>query len=97
MPRRRCNYIRKPELACWKAEGEHWYAERADLEAAITASKRTEEDIKKKMGVGYHHLEDALNGKRLDHFEVGHVEWGIVPDIDSPKYSNKSLASKTRT
>ena len=80
MASRRQNYIRKPELACWKSEGKFWYAERAELEAAVMASKRTEEDIKKRMGVGYHHLADALNGKRLDQFEVSHVEWGIVPE-----------------
>ena len=82
MSRRNNDFLKKPEMPFWMPDGNLWYAEKSDLEAAIVRSQRTTDDIQRRMGVGYHHLEDALNGKRLDKFAASHVEWEIFADSE---------------
>jgi hypothetical protein len=67
----------KPTLPLWKQEGKLWYCERADLEEALKPF--TEDHLKRRLGYGYHHLEKALEGGRLDKFAVGIVEWALSP------------------
>lgn len=66
----------------WKKDGKLWYAERADLVTAIAKAERSEEDIKRIMGVGYIHLLDALDGKRIEGWSVVHIETGIRPESE---------------
>ena len=81
---RRRNPARPPiKLSLWKKDGDLWFAERADLEAAVLQSGRSESDIKRQMGVGYSHLLDALEGKRIDGWAAAHIEWGIRSEGES--------------
>lgn len=70
----------------WKKDGELWYAERADLEAAIQASGHSDDNLRRKLGAGYAELREALNGKRLGGWSVSHLEWGLTPDSDHPAF-----------
>ena len=79
---RRCNYKPEFKFSIWKPDGKFWYVDRADMEAAIRRSCRDEDDLLKRLGAGYHYLEDLLNGKRLDKWSILHVEWGITPESE---------------
>jgi hypothetical protein len=79
---RRSDYKPKFEMPFWKADGKFWYAEKGDLEAAIKRSCRTEEDLTKRLGAGFHYLKDLLDGKRLDNWAILHVEFGIKPECE---------------
>lgn len=75
------------KMAFWKKDGKLWYADAEDLKAAIRISDRSDDEIKKRMGVGHRHLIDALEGKRIDGWAVAHIEWGII---------HESLLSSTK-
>lgn len=66
----------------WKADGKFWYADKVDIASAISRSKRSDADIRARLGAGYCHLVEALHGKRLDGWSVVHVEWGLTPESD---------------
>jgi hypothetical protein len=80
MVRRRHDQQPKLKLAIWKSEGKLWFADKSGLEAAVGSSGRTALDINKRMGAGYSHLQEALQGKGLTIWEASHVEWGVIPD-----------------
>lgn len=79
---RRYDYVPKFEMSFWKPDGKLWYAERADLEAALQRSCRTEDDLIKRLGAGFHYIQDLLEGKRLEKSAIMHVEWGIKPESE---------------
>lgn len=64
-------------LSIWKADGKLWFAEAADLKAAIDSSGVDEIQIQKRMGHGYHYIQDILDGKRIDGWAIVHIEYGI--------------------
>lgn len=45
-------------MSLWKKDGDLWYAERADLEAAIAASGHSEDILRRKLGAGYSELQE---------------------------------------
>ena len=67
-------------MSLWKKDGDLWYAERADLEAAIAASGHSEDILRRKLGAGYSELQEALRGKRLGGWTISHLEWGLTPE-----------------
>lgn len=76
----RSTYGWEPELPFWKQDGDYWWCEKADLEAAVAASGITEEDQRNRMGHGYRLLSLAADGVRLTKYEVNHVELGLDPN-----------------
>lgn len=83
MTRRRCDYRPELKFTFWKKEGKVYFADVVALKEEIERSKIPDEVMRKTMGVGYSHLEDALSGKPLGYWEVKHVEHGITSYIDS--------------
>ena len=78
------------KMPFWKKDGDLWYAERAELEAAIQTAGHSEENLKRKLGAGYGELLEALKGKRLSGWSVSHLEWGLTPD-NHPAFPSHSF------
>lgn len=72
------------KLPFWKKDGDLWFADPADLQNAIVSSGLPIETIQKRMGVGYGHIQEVLDGKRIDGWAVTHIEWGISPEKSAP-------------
>lgn len=57
--------------------------------------------IRYKMGYGYHHLEEALAGKRLNIWAVRHIESGLLHLVDesliNSKYFSREDCLKSET
>jgi hypothetical protein len=67
-----------PKFSFWRKEGKVYFADVQALKKEIEALGIPEVTIRKNMGVGYSHLEDALVGKPLGYWEVRHVEHGLI-------------------
>lgn len=65
-------------LSIWKKDGNLWYAEPEDLRAIILAEAVPEELIQSRMGYGYHLIQEALEGKRLNIWSISFIEHGIL-------------------
>lgn len=71
------------QLSIWRKEGQFYSCDRAELEKAMADSEIPPELIASRMGQGFHHLADALAGKRLDRWSVAHIETGLAPVGDN--------------
>jgi hypothetical protein len=78
MVRRRCDYKPEPKFSFWKREGKVYFADVQALKKEIELSGIPEETMRKNLGVGYTHLEDALIGKPISYWEMRHVEHGLT-------------------
>lgn len=83
-------------LPMWIQEGNLLRARREDIEAAILASGLTELEIKRDLGAGYHLMEDALQGKMLDGWDVYHLEGSLMSVEDRKEafsnfYTNRQI------
>jgi len=70
-------------LGIWQKEGKLYWCERAALEKAVAQSGVPEHLIASRMGHGFHHLAEALEGRRLDRWAVAHIETGLAPVRDN--------------
>jgi hypothetical protein len=52
--------VERRNMPFWKKDGDLWYAERADLEAAIAASGYSEDILHRKLVAGYSELQKAM-------------------------------------
>lgn len=77
MPRKRQDEIPKPKLSIWMQDGKRWKVNRSDLLEAIKSSSKSDLEIQNRMGRGYHHIAEALDGKSLDIWGLKHIEWGL--------------------
>ena len=77
---RRNRFKPVPKLSFWIVEGDLFFADKEGLEKALSESGNSQDTIRKRMGFGYHHLVDALNGKGLSCWAANHVEWGLQPE-----------------
>lgn len=60
-----------------KSRGQY-IADREKLLAAIKESRRGESQFRSTMGVGYHLLDDVLNGLAVNGYQANHVEHGLT-------------------
>lgn len=74
------------KMSFWKRDGKRWYVEPTDLQAAIKNSGISDEVLRHRLGAGYRHLQEALEGKRIDGWTVTHIEWGLKPHVHSDDY-----------
>lgn len=71
----------KPELPIWIQDGKLYYTTREQIDDQLRLSGNSERLVRRLIGHGYHLIEDAKNGKRLNPYEVQMVEYGIIkPD-----------------
>lgn len=79
----RKRHDRKPNLKLgnWRIEGNKYTINNGDLKEAIKVSGLSDDEIHKRMGVGYFHLTEALNGTPIDICAAAHIEWGLTYDV----------------
>ena len=75
--RKRSKAHPKLELPLWKRDGSMYFVDPPELQIAIRNSQNSDEVIRKRMGYGYRHIEEALQGKRIDEWAASHIEWGL--------------------
>ena len=75
--KRRCDHKPEFKLKIWKVVGKEYFVDANELKAAIEGSKHPIEVIKKRMGVGHIHLDEALSVLPLNVWAAKHIEWGI--------------------
>ena len=80
-------YINPPvfRLPIWIMKHQLFYAKKSDLEDAIKKSGNSTECIITRMGLSYHLLLDALEGKLLDKYAIKDIEHGLIPAGPNPK------------
>lgn len=78
--KRRVNHTPKPELSIWKQEGKLYRADPKELLTEIDKHQVPMDEMKRRMGHGFHYVADALEGKALDIWAVKHIELGILPE-----------------
>lgn len=65
-------------LSIWKRDGKLYFVEKDDFLSAIINGGKSEEEIKREMQFGFHHIQDLLDGKRIDVWSASFVEYGIL-------------------
>lgn len=80
MVRRRCDQKPNLKYSFWRQEGKLWFADPIALQEALEKSGHSEAVIKKRMGVGYRHLQEALAGQGVNVWGANHIEWGLNPE-----------------
>lgn len=76
----------------WKQDGKLWYANPADLKVIIEKSGLSTATIQKRMGVGYKHIQEILDGKHVDGWAVSHIEWGLNTEpVSTPMHSSPPI------
>ena len=68
----------KLKLSIWKKVDNLYYVEPDDLFAAIADGGTNEEERRKRMGVGFKHIQELIDGEHLDIYTISFVENGIM-------------------
>lgn len=84
------------ELPFWQIKGKLYFADRTAIEDQIKKVGRTQDEIKRRMGFGYSHLQNLLDGKGIDMWAAAHVETGIKEDrkVESSNYDWNELVKE---
>lgn len=81
--KRRVNYTPKPQLDCWIKAGALYRADTDKLRALIAERGIQEEEIRRKMGHGFHYLKEALDGQELNINAIQMIEYGISNTVSN--------------